>query len=170
MAMPFRAAYWSHRAPLLARLELPRISACTAVCAPRRRRQRRGRRAWWCRRLQDCRDGWSTARELQNHPHGQEPCGATRTESTRPVRRERARVGSAPGRGAAGRGQGGGAWLPQTTARRLLDERAIHNILFIQIGNKREIINRAGIPNLVSEVSCALCSAGNGLPRSSVHT
>ena len=80
--------------------------------------QRRGRRAWWCRRLQDCRDGWKTARELQNHPHGQEPCGATRTESTRPMRRERARVGSAPGRGAAGRGQGGGAWLPQPTARR----------------------------------------------------
>ena len=45
-----------------------------------------------------------TARELQNHPHGQEPCGATRTESTKPMRRERARVGSAPGRGAAGRG------------------------------------------------------------------
>ena len=58
-----------------------------------------------------------TARELQNHPHGQEPCGATRTESTKPMRRERARVGSAPGRGAAGRGQGGGAWLPQPTAR-----------------------------------------------------
>ena len=52
----------------------------------------------------------------------------------------------------------------------LLDERAIHNILFIEIGNNQEIINRAGIPNLVSEVSCALCSAGNGLPRSSVHT
>ena len=48
----------------------------------------------------------------------------------------------------------------------LLDERAIHNILFIQIGNKEEIINRAGIPNLVSEVSCALCSAGKSVARS----
>ena len=48
----------------------------------------------------------------------------------------------------------------------LLDERAIHNILFIEIGNKREIINRAGIPNLVSEVSCALCSARKSVARS----
>ena len=30
--------------------------------------------------------------------------------------------------------------------------------------------NHAGIPNLVSEVSCALCSAGKSLPRSSVYT
>ena len=82
-------------------------------------RQRHQKRALFIVAQKAARLGrWlDTARELQNHPHGQEPCGATRTESTRPVRRERARVGSAPGRGAAGRGQGGGAWLPHPEAR-----------------------------------------------------
>ena len=62
-------------------------------------RQRHQKRALFIVAQKAARLGrWlDTARELQNHPHGQEPCGATRTESTRPMRRERARVGSAPG-------------------------------------------------------------------------
>ena len=51
----------------------------------------------------------------------------------------------------------------------LLDERAIHNIIFIKIGNEDQKGNRARIPNLVSEVSCALCSAGKCLARSSEY-
>ena len=39
-----------------------------------------------------------------------------------------------------------------------------------KIGNNSEMANHVGIPNLVSEVSCALCSARKSVPRSSVYT
>ena len=39
-----------------------------------------------------------------------------------------------------------------------------------KIGNNNEMANHVGIPNLVSEVSCALCSARKSLARSSVYT
>ena len=170
MAVSLEGSLLESSRSLLALLELRCISACTAACEPRRRRQIRGRRAWWCRRRQDWQDAADAARELQRPKGAPVPCGATPTESTTPTRRGRARVGSAPGGGAAGRGQGGGAWLPHPSSSALLDQRAIHNILFIKIGNDQEMANHAGIPNLVSEVSCALCSAVKSVPRSSVYT
>ena len=95
-------------------------------------------------------------RALRSHPHRKHQ---TYEEGAR-ARRERARAGR--------RGAGPRRWSlaapPYSSV--LLDERAIHNILFIKIGNMDRMGNRAGIPNLVSEVSCALCSAGKCVPRS----
>ena len=39
----------------------------------------------------------------------------------------------------------------------------------VQKQDDSQMANHAGIPNLVSEVSCALCSAVKSVPRSSVY-
>ena len=62
----FGAAFSGSRQPLPPVLELCCISACAAVCAPRRRRQRRGHRAPWRRRRRSARDWLDAARELQS--------------------------------------------------------------------------------------------------------
>ena len=100
-------------------------------------------------------------RALRSHPHRKHQ---TCEEGAR-ARRERARAGR--------RGAGPRRWsLAAPTYRARCCWMRGRYITYFSLNRKQyqEMANRAGIPNLVSEVSCALCSAGNSMPRSSEYT
>ena len=84
-------------------------------------------------------------------------------------RRPRARRQRARRRG-AGAGSRRARSLLRRSSQVLLCRGRCIECLLIKIGNNSGMANHAGIPNLVSEVSCALCSAGKSVARSCEHT
>ena len=84
-------------------------------------------------------------------------------------RRPRARRRRAQRRG-AGAGSRRARSLLRRSSQVLLCRGRCIECLLIKIGNNSGMANHAGIPNLVSEVSGALCSARKSVARSSVYT